>query len=52
MDFLSHITKPKLLPPDTFSIGSKYTENAIAAGAPPQNPLGELTAFSRLSSQI
>jgi len=26
-------------------LGSKYAKNAFAAGAPPQTPLGELTAL-------
>ena len=39
----------KLLPPDTF-LSCKMPKNAFAAGAPPQTPLGKLTALPRPSS--
>jgi len=39
------------LPPETF-LGLKNPKNAFAVEAPPQTPLGELTALSRLPSWI
>ena len=33
-------------------LGSKYAKNAFAAGAPPRNPLEELTALPRDPSKI
>ena len=37
--------------PEAFC-GLKYAENAIAAGAPPRTPLGELTTLPRPSSRL
>jgi len=38
------------LPPDIiFSYFKAYAQNSISAGAPPQTPLGELTALPRAS---
>jgi len=34
------------------SVGLKYAKNALAAGAPPRTPLGELTTLPRLPNRL
>ena len=37
------------MPPDVRFYGGKNAPNSLSAGAPPQTPLGELTALPRLN---